>query len=131
MFGKKEMAASDKIETIVGRDTEVQGSISGSGIIRVDGRIKGEEVRHGEVIVGESGEVSADIYARQVTVAGLVQGNIVAEGQVEIVSTGKILGDIASVNLIINQGGVFQGTCDMQYSDAAVEGTEEEDKDGS
>jgi cytoskeletal protein CcmA (bactofilin family) len=116
VFGKKEMISTDKIETIIGKDTVINGSVSGAGIIRVDGRIKGDEVSHGEVIVGESGEVMADIAARQVTVAGLVKGDISAEGKVEIVETGKVVGNIRSVNLIIYEGALFQGTCDMKYS---------------
>jgi cytoskeletal protein CcmA (bactofilin family) len=126
VFGKKEIVTNEKIETIIGKDTVINGSVKGNGIIRVDGRIQGEEVSHGEVIIGDSGEVAADIKARQVTIAGLVKGNIYAEGKVEIVETGKVLGNIRSVNLIINEGALFQGTCDMKFhEEAAVNKVEE------
>jgi cytoskeletal protein CcmA (bactofilin family) len=118
VFGKKELTATDRIETIIGKDAVISGSISGSGIIRVDGRIQGDEVNHGEIIVGESGEVQADIIVRQATVAGTVIGNIRAEGKVEISETGKVLGNISSVNLIVCEGAVFQGACDMKYGEA-------------
>ncbi len=125
MFGKKDMNSTEKIETIIGKDTLINGSIKGTGIIRVDGRIKGEDVSHGEVIIGDTGEVMADIVARQVTVAGLVKGNITAEGKVEIVETGKVVGNIRSANLVISEGAVFHGNCDMQYSEKATEKTGE------
>ena len=116
MFGKKDLASSDRLETIIGKDTTVSGSISGEGIIRLDGKVLGEEVRHGEVIVGESGEINSDITAKQVTVAGLVKGNIQAEGKVEIVGTGKIIGNIRAANLVISEGALFQGSCDMNFT---------------
>ena len=120
MFGKKELTATDKIETIIGKNAVISGSVSGAGIIRVDGRIQGDEVSHGEIVVGESGEVQADIIVRQATVAGTVIGNIRAEGKVEIVETGKVLGNISSANLVISEGAVFQGSCDMKYGETSL-----------
>jgi cytoskeletal protein CcmA (bactofilin family) len=114
VFVKKDLSSQGKIETIIGKGTEITGSISGQGIIRLDGKVTGMEVRYGEVIVGESGEVAGDIEAKQITVAGLVRGNITADSKVEIVGTGKVIGNICSERLLISEGAVFHGTCDMK-----------------
>jgi cytoskeletal protein CcmA (bactofilin family) len=117
MFSKKDTPAADKIETIIGKDTHVTGSLSGHGMIRIDGVIEGDEIKHGEVIVGESGKISADVYVKKITIAGAVTGNITAEDRVEIVGTGKVIGNIHAAYLIINEGAHFKGSSEMKMAD--------------
>jgi cytoskeletal protein CcmA (bactofilin family) len=114
MFGKKEIVTLDRIDTIIGKDTTFNGSITGKGAIRLDGTIEGDMIRHGDVIVGETGLIRANISARHVTVAGIVEGNISAEGKIELIGSGKIFGNIEAENLVINEGSIFRGTCTMR-----------------
>ncbi len=117
MFSKKDMPTADKIETIIGKDTRVTGSLSGHGMIRIDGVIEGDEVKHGEVIVGESGKIAADVHVKRITIAGAVTGNISAEERVEIMGTGKVVGNIRAAYLIINEGAHFKGSSEMKVDD--------------
>ena len=63
----------------------------------------------GNVVVGESGRVMADISGRNITVAGLVKGNITGTGRLEILATGQVIGDITVASVMIDDGGIFQG----------------------
>lgn len=103
----------DKVNTLIGVGTEIKGSVKATGGIRIDGRVDGEVLHEGDLIVGEEGVVQANIKTRNATVAGEVRGNIEASGRVEIVSTGKVLGDIVVATLVINEGAVFDGNCQM------------------
>ncbi len=106
----------NKMATVIGHGTYINGTISVEGTLRVDGQIEGELRSTGDVIVGETGHVIANIAAKNVTVAGKVQGNIDASEQLDILSGGKVFGDISVANLIVGQGGILQGKCEMKDS---------------
>ncbi|MCL6580508.1 MAG: polymer-forming cytoskeletal protein [Firmicutes bacterium] len=107
----------DKVGTIIGVGTEIKGSVRATGGIRIDGRVEGEIHHEGDLIIGEEGVVEASIKTRNATVAGEVHGNVEASGRVEIVSTGKIFGDIVVTTLVINEGAVFDGRCQMRQGE--------------
>jgi cytoskeletal protein CcmA (bactofilin family) len=124
MFGKKEQESTnirniDKVDTIIGKGTEIKGSVEGTGVIRVDGKIEGDIHTSGDVIVGETGKVYADIKARHVTAAGEVHGNIQAQGKLEIIAKGKVYGDIQVSSLVINDGAIFEGKSEMIKEDSS------------
>ncbi len=122
MFGKKEPVAinMDKIDTIIGRETEIKGTISAKGVIRIDGRAEGQVLVSGDILVGETAFLLAEVKARHITVAGEIRGNVAAEGKLEILSSGKVYGDIQVANLVIGEGAVFKGKCEMTDSGAAA-----------
>lgn len=107
----------DKVNTLIGVGTEIKGTIKATGGLRVDGRVDGELVHEGDLVVGEEGVVEANIKTRNATIAGEVRGNIEASGRVEIVSTGRLLGDIVVTTLIVNEGAVFDGNCQMRQGE--------------
>lgn len=117
LFSKKEVIDTDKIDTVIGKETEFKGNITAAGTIRVDGKMEGDLHNKGDVLIGETGCVAASIKARHVTVAGEVRGNIEAEGRLEIVPSGRVLGDIKIANLTIADGATFQGKCEMMRPD--------------
>lgn len=113
MFKKNTPVTNGKIDTLIGVGTTIEGHIQASGILRVEGRIRGEVVSEGDVIVGEKGDIRANIKARHVTVAGKVQGNISASGRMHLIASGQLLGDVEAATVIIEEGAHFKGTCKM------------------
>lgn len=104
----------DKVDTIIGKGTEFKGTLSSSGVIRVDGRFEGEILHRGDLVVGETGFVTANIKARHVTIAGEVRGNVEAEGKLELITSGRLFGDIKVAALVIGDGAVFRGSSEMR-----------------
>jgi len=113
---KKEPAVvgDGRVDTIIGRDAQLKGTVVSSGIIRVDGKIDGEIVHKGDVAIGESGEITASIKAHNVTVAGIVNGNIESTGKLELLPTARVSGDLNVATLVIGEGAIFKGSCDMK-----------------
>ena len=111
--GKKEISA-DKMETLIGKDTQLEGTIQCKGSLRVDGSLEGKVWSQGDIIIGDSGCIEGDIKARNIIVSGTVKGKIYAEGRVELASTGKMLGDMKAKKLVIDEGAVFDGNCIME-----------------
>src|SRR5690242_11974285 len=115
MFGNKRAPVfSDQVETIVGQDTQIKGTINAGGTIRIDGQVEGEISAKGDIVVGETGIVKAQIKARSATIAGSLTGNADVENKLELTPSGKIYGDIKTGTLIIGEGAVFKGACEMR-----------------
>lgn len=123
MFGsrKKELPKADatKIDTVIGCNTSLRGNLDIEGSVRVDGRLEGMICAQGDVTVGEKGNVTAEIRARTVEIAGLVQGNVIA-AELVLTATGQLCGDVKAEKLIIQEGARFEGTSTMLSSDSVL-----------
>ncbi len=120
MLGKKDGRdiSLEKIDTIVGKETEFKGVLNSSGVLRIDGKVEGEIHHRGDLVVGETGVIVATIIqARHISIAGQVKGNVEAEGKLELVTTGRLYGDIKVAGLIIGEGAVFRGNSEMKTGD--------------
>jgi len=84
-----------------------------SGVIRLDSHCKGEITCEGTIMVGEQGEVEADIHTRIISIAGKVKGTVHASERIEIKEHGLFLGDMYTPCLIVDPGGFFDGQCHM------------------
>jgi cytoskeletal protein CcmA (bactofilin family) len=116
MFKQREQGSAPKpdyLETIIGKDSEFKGTVSSAAGLRIDGRMEGQVLNSGDVIIGDSAEVTADVKGRNVIVSGLIRGNIEAICKIEITSTGRVEGDIKTGVLIVSEGGKFSGKSDM------------------
>lgn len=122
MLGRKNLPAPDKVDTILGKDCHFQGTLHSEGGLRIDGKFEGEIHHRGDIFLGETSTVVANIKARHVTVAGEVRGNIHADGRLELVNTARVYGDVSMVNLIVAEGAVFQGRSEMKKEEESPSG---------
>ena len=115
MFGKKSNYEyyEEAMNTLIGSDTYFEGTINATGTIRIDGEIKGDIKVKGDLVLGESAKVEASVEARNVYVSGYLKGDLKIEGKVDIAPTGKLYGDLLVGNLVIEEGAVFKGNCQM------------------
>ena len=119
MFGSKEgkkeaVVNADVIETIVGINSELEGSIFSQGSVRVDGKVKGDIDIKGNLIIGDQGTLLGNVKAKSVVVAGELKGNVLVLDKIEINKTGKLMGDIVSKFVVLEDGAEFTGHCKME-----------------
>ena len=107
-------------DTIIGSGTMIEGIISSRENVCVEGVFKGKIMSDACVIIGETGKVEADITADTVLMSGEVHGNIVAKTKLEITSHGKLRGNIKTGSLIIAEGVLFEGNCQMVWEESQV-----------
>jgi len=115
------MKTKDQINAFLGRETEFEGKLSFTGAVRIDGRFTGEILTEGTLIIGETAVVECDIHAAQIVISGEVCGNIVAENKIEIHAPGKVFGNLQTPIVIIDEGVVFEGNCQMNKKSEAVD----------
>ena len=112
---------SDEIETVIGKNTQMKGSINSSANMRIDGTVEGEIIIAGEAIIGEAGRVIGNITAGSVLISGEVNGNITAENKLEIMPSGKLYGDIKASVLSIAEGALFKGQSKMEAKSTVID----------
>jgi cytoskeletal protein CcmA (bactofilin family) len=120
MFNEKEKNLN-KIETLIGEKCIVNGSISGEGLIKIDGTVEGDIIWHDDVVLGISSCCKSNISCKSAFINGKVEGNVICENTLTLESNGKITGDITVKNLIIKEGGSFDGKCTMVATRKASE----------
>lgn len=137
MFGNKkskEVESPIRVETIIGKGTNITGNLYCKGSLRVEGRIEGGEVvAAGDVFVGQGGQVVATVRGRNIVIAGEVRGDVEAKEKLEIVPSGVLIGDIKMSTLVIEDGATFKGKSESRknadHPSAAVAATSVQDKD--
>lgn len=105
---------AENLSTIIGKDSMFTGDMEVKGTLRIDGKIKGKIVCDETVSIGATGEVEADIDAKMLIVAGSVVGNIRTSDKIEMQAKARVLGDVTTKNIVIEQGAIFQGSCQMK-----------------
>lgn len=115
MFLKK----NNKLEALIGHNSEFKGDITANGTLRIDGKLTGNIIAD-SVILGDGAYVAGDIKARCVVIGGRVEGNVNADELVEIKHTGKLQGDIHTSTLSVAEGGIFEGRSIIQKDETKV-----------
>jgi len=102
----------------LGKEAKPDGKLkSYENTIRIDGHYKGEISAAGTLIVGKEGMIEANIDVSCVVISGEINGNINAAQRVDIQASGKVFGNINAPVVAIDEGGVFEGSCQMPNSD--------------
>ena len=113
-MGKRtEEYVSNRVNTVIGKGSEFEGTIKTRETFRVEGRVKGNIISEGTLIIGNTGYVDGIIETVNITVGGETHGKIHASGRIEVNAGGKVLGDIKTGSLIVDDKAIFQGTCIM------------------
>jgi cytoskeletal protein CcmA (bactofilin family) len=100
-----------QITAFLGADTQFEGSLSFKGIVRIDGRFKGDVKTEGTLIVGQTAVVECDVHAATIIVSGEIRGNLFAGDKIELLAPARVFGDIEAPSVIIHAGVVFEGNC--------------------
>lgn len=107
-------AKNENPYTTLGKDTEFEGTLQFKEGLKIEGRFKGDITSEGYLIIGKTGEVTAEINVGSIIVEGKVTGNIIADDLVELRSSAQMRGDITAAKMKIEEGVLFVGKSDVQ-----------------
>ena len=103
----------DDINVFWGKGSVFHGKIISEGIFRLDGKVEGEILHRGTLILGETAVIKGKLEVHVMTLNGMVEGEVTAKERVEILDKGKLYGTISTPIIVIQDGGVFEGNCNM------------------
>lgn len=99
--------------TYFGPDTVIDGTISGSEPVFVEGTVRGKINLTGDLRIGTRARVEAHVHAKNVTVEGKLTGDVSADDRVELVLTSVVDGNIKAPKIVVAEGAKFRGSVDM------------------
>lgn len=105
-------------ETVLGANSALEGVLTSSGNVRLDGTFSGTLNINGNVLIGETAKIHADVDARNISIAGAVRGNVTGN-KVQILRTGRVWGDIRATALTTEEGAFIDGRITMKGHTAA------------
>ena len=130
LYGNENTAASSRVVTdsesiardikegrlsgFVGHGTVLTGETQFQMMLRVDGHLTGTVSSDGgTLLIGTNGQVDATVSVAVATINGTVNGDIVATEKIHLGRTARVVGNIATPRLVIEEGAVFEGGCNM------------------
>ncbi|MCB9450483.1 MAG: polymer-forming cytoskeletal protein [Anaerolineaceae bacterium] len=111
-------------ETVLGANSVMEGTLKSDANVRLDGTFSGTLEITGNILVGETAKINADINARNISIAGAVRGNISGK-KVQLLRTGRIWGDISASALTTEEGAFIDGKITMVSQEVAAPVTED------
>jgi len=112
MKAKDATPGNDEV-TIISTGVKIEGTMTSSGNVRVDGTIDGDVNASGNITVGEHGHIKGKIDADNVIVGGKVSGTVNAKEKLVLEANSILEGDIVTKILVIAPGAKFEGNSKM------------------
>lgn len=116
-------------DTIVGNEAYFQGNITTKGSVLIDGKVDGSVSEAKAVSVGKAGKIKGDISCEICCIGGEVVGNIIALESIELLSGANIDGNIKTKRMVMEEGSVFNGACEMGTLPQYIAKTQDKNSD--
>jgi cytoskeletal protein CcmA (bactofilin family) len=99
--------------TYIGPNATIDGTVTGSEPVLIEGTVRGKINLGGELRVGAKGRVEATVHAKNVTIEGKLTGDVSADDRVELVASATVDGNIKAPKIVVAEGARFRGSVDM------------------
>ena len=101
------------IKAYLGSDALFKGTLSFEGTVRIDGKFEGQVNTNDTLVIGETGDMKADVNVGTLVCKGKLNGAVVASKKIEMHPASKITGNIQTPALSIELGAVLDGHLNM------------------
>lgn len=118
-MGETPQVPSGQGASILGPNVHVEGNLTGSGTVRIEGNFKGKIIHEGQLVIAETANVEASMRVRELIISGRVEGDVVTTGRLELKPTARLVGSIKSSRVVISDGASLRGDCDVSSGDTA------------
>ena len=114
MFGtNKRNKPQNRIDCLIGAGTIIEGNITFSGGLRVDGHVRGNviaaEDKPSTLVLSEQARIEGEILVSHVVINGTVVGPVHAIEYLELQAKANVTGDVHYRTLEMQLGAVVQG----------------------
>jgi cytoskeletal protein CcmA (bactofilin family) len=120
MFKKSASKPQNRIDSLIGTTTRVEGNVFFSGGLRVDGAVIGNVAalpdQQGTLVVSEQARIDGEVQAAHVVVNGTINGPLKATETLELQSGSRVTGDVHYKSIEMQQGAVVEGRL-VHYGD--------------
>ena len=98
-------------------DASMQGTLSFKDPVnlRINGKFEGNLDTRGNLTIGSSAQINADIVGDNIVVGGKIKGRVTAKERLTLLPSAVVEGDIYPAKLNIAEGAIFEGKCSMLH----------------
>jgi cytoskeletal protein CcmA (bactofilin family) len=108
-------ATSPVEQATIGRSLVIKGEVTGAESLFIDGRVEGTiSFPEHRVTIGRSGNVAANITAKELVIMGKVQGNVDCADRLDIRSEGVLSGDVTTHRISVEEGAILKGGIEVR-----------------
>lgn len=113
MFGKKPSKPQNRIDSLIGAGTRIEGNLTFIGGLRVDGEVKGNVVAAADqpstLVISEHAKVEGEIHVSHLVINGSVTGPVHSGEFLELQAHSRVLGDVHYNTLEMHLGAIVEG----------------------
>ena len=113
MFNKATSKPQNRIDSLIGATTRIEGNIIFSGGLRVDGMVRGNVAalpdQPGTLVVSSDARIDGEVQAAHIVVNGTINGPVHATETLELQAGSRVKGDVYYKSIEIHQGAVVEG----------------------
>lgn len=116
MFSKamtKNSTSESTSVNLIGAGTVIEGDVTTSGDIRIDGSLTGSIKVKGKLVIGISGSIDGEVVCQNADMSGTLKGKIVVSELLTLKASAKLTGDIVTNKIAVEPGATFSGSCSM------------------
>jgi cytoskeletal protein CcmA (bactofilin family) len=110
---RRESKPQNRIDSLIGATTRIEGNVFFSGGLRVDGTVRGNVAglpdQPATLVVSEQARIDGEVQAAHVVVNGTINGPVDARETLELQAGSRVRGDIHYKSIEIQQGAVIEG----------------------
>jgi len=119
---------SEKVDTLIGQQTELHGDIMFGGGLHIDGRIKGNIIAEKDsatmLVLSEQGSIEGEIRVPYIIINGQVVGDIYASESVELAQHARITGNVYYNRIEVAMGAEVNGSLVHHQEEVAEPATD-------
>ncbi len=113
MFGKQPSRPQNRIDSLIGAGTRIEGNVTFKGGLRVDGEICGNVSAEADdastLVLSEKARIEGEIRVSHLVVNGTVSGPVFASQSLELQANSRIKGDVHYRTLEMHLGAILEG----------------------
>jgi cytoskeletal protein CcmA (bactofilin family) len=113
MFERKKSPQPKRIDSLIGAGTVVDGDVTFSGGLRIDGAVHGKvttvDNQPATLVLSEQAKIEGEVRVSHVVINGAVTGPVTANDYLELQAKARVNGDVAYRTLEMHVGAIVQG----------------------
>ena len=125
---KKTSKPQNRIDSLIGVTTRIEGNVIFSGGLRVDGMVRGNIVGVAEqpstLVLSVDAQIDGEVQAAHIVVNGTIDGPVRATETLELQAGSRVKGDVCYKTIEIHQGAVVEGRLVHDAAEAEDKGVE-------
>jgi len=98
MFGNRKKYKAERVDTLVGQNTRIEGNIHFSGGLHVDGVVKGNVVADSNstaiLTLSENGTIEGEVRVPNIILNGNIIGDVYASDRIELAVQARVNGNV-------------------------------------